>query len=165
MLDRLFARGEPALSEAGPRDAAAIAALHAASFQRGWSDGEIERMLRERNIVAHRATTGRALHGFILSRLAAGEAEILSVAVASARRGRGLARALLNLHLRRLAGLGARAVFLEVDEDNEPARRLYRRAGFREVGRRAGLLPAGPRPTRDRAGAAPRSGVTPHSPR
>ena len=58
--------------------------------------------------------------------------------MASARRGQGLARALLNLHLRRLAGLGARAVFLEVDEDNTPARRLYARAGFREVGRRAG---------------------------
>jgi ribosomal-protein-alanine N-acetyltransferase len=32
-------------------------------------------------------------------------------------------------------------VFLEVDEDNEPARRLYRRAGFREVGRRPGYYP------------------------
>ena len=93
---------------------------------------------------------GRALHGFILSRLAAGEAEILSVAVASARRGRGLARALLNLHLRRLAGLGARAVFLEVDEDNAPARRLYQRAGFREVGRRPGYYQQG----RDQAATA-----------
>ena len=37
-----------------------------------------------------------------------------------------------------LAGLGVKAVFLEVDEDNEPARRLYNRAGFREVGRRPG---------------------------
>jgi ribosomal-protein-alanine N-acetyltransferase len=141
MIRRLFARGEPALSEAGPRDAAAFAALHAISFRHGWSDGEFERMLGERNIVAHRATAGRALHGFILSRLAGGEAEIL--AVASARRGRGLARALLNLHLRRLAGLGAGAVFLEVDEDNEPARRLYRRAGFREVGRRPGYYQQG----------------------
>jgi [ribosomal protein S18]-alanine N-acetyltransferase len=138
LFARLFARGEPALSEASPRDASAIATLHAASFRHGWSDGELERMLGERNIVAHRATVGRSLHGFILTRLAAGEAEILSVAVASARRGRGLARALLNLHLRRLAGLGANAVFLEVDEDNEPARRLYQRAGFREVGRRPG---------------------------
>ena len=138
IVARLFGRGEPALSEASPRDATAIATLHAASFRHGWSDGEFERMLGERNIVAHRATVGRSLHGFILSRLVAGEAEILSVAVAAARRGRGLARALLNLHLRRLAGLGARAVFLEVDEDNEPARRLYRRAGFREVGRRPG---------------------------
>jgi ribosomal-protein-alanine N-acetyltransferase len=143
MLARLFGRAAPTLSEAGPRDAAAFAALHALSFHHGWSDGEFERMLGERNILAHRATAGRALHGFILSRLAAGEAEILSVAVAAARQGKGLGRALLDLHLRRLAGLGARAVFLEVDEDNTPARRLYPRAGFREVGRRPGYYRQG----------------------
>jgi [ribosomal protein S18]-alanine N-acetyltransferase len=137
-LSRLFGRGESTLSEAGIRDAHAMAKLHAVSFRRGWSDGEFERLLIERNVVAHRASRGRIIDGFILSRIAAGEAEILSVAVAQAQRGRGLARALLNLHLRRLAGLGARAVFLEVDEDNAPARRLYERAGFREVGRRTG---------------------------
>jgi ribosomal-protein-alanine N-acetyltransferase len=150
LLARLFARGEPALSEAGPRDATPIARLHAASFHRGWSDGEIERLLVERSTVAHRATRGGALHGFILSRLVADEAEILSVAVAASQRGRGVARALLNLHLRRLAGLGARAVFLEVDEHNEPAQRLYRRAGFREVGRRPGYYQQG----RDQPAAA-----------
>jgi ribosomal-protein-alanine N-acetyltransferase len=143
LLSRLFGRGEPVLSEAGARDASAIATLHAASFRHGWGDGEFERLLLERNVVAHRAASGRALHGFILSRLAGGEAEILSVAVASARRGRGVARALLDLHLRRLAGLGAQAVFLEVDEDNAPARRLYARAGFREVGRRPGYYTQG----------------------
>lgn len=150
MLARLFARGEPVLSEATARDAAAMAALHAASFRHGWSEGEFEHLLLDRAIVAHRATRGRALHGFILSRLAVGEAEILSVAVAQARRGRGLARGLLNLHLRRLAGLGATTVFLEVDESNEPARRLYRRAGFREVGRRQGYYQQG----RDKPAAA-----------
>jgi len=144
MLARLLGRGEAALSEATARDTAAIATLHGASFQRGWSEIEIERLLLERNIVAHRATVGRSLHGFILSRLASGEAEILSVAVAAARRGRGMARSLLNLHLRRLAGLGVRAVFLEVDEDNEPARRLYHRAGFREVGKRPGYYQKAP---------------------
>ena len=144
MLARLFARGEPVLSEATARDTAAIATLHGASFRRGWGEVEVEQLLLERNIVAHRATLGRSLHGFILSRLAAGEAEILSVAVAQARRGRGLARSLLNLHLRTLAGLAVKAVFLEVDEDNEPARRLYQRAGFREVGRRAGYYQKAP---------------------
>ena len=143
LVKRLFARGEPALAEAKTRDAAAFAKLHAASFRRGWSDGEFERLLIERNTVAHRATAGRTLAGFILSRMASGEAEILSVAVAAAWRGRGQSRRLLDLHLRRLAGLGVRAVFLEVDEDNEPARRLYRRAGFREVGRREGYYPQG----------------------
>ena len=142
-VTRLFARAEPALSDAGPRDARAMAALHAASFHRGWSDGEFEGLLLDRNVVAHRAAAGRNLVGFILSRIVTEEAEILSVAVASSRRGKGLARRLLDLHLRRLAGLGARTVFLEVDEGNVPARRLYRRAGFREVGRRKGYYPVG----------------------
>jgi ribosomal-protein-alanine N-acetyltransferase len=137
-LRRLFARPEPLLSEAGPRDAAAIAQLHAASFHRGWSDTEIERMLLDRHVLAHRAVSGRALAGFILSRMVVDEAEILSVAVAPRSRSRGLARRLLDLHLRRLAGLGTRSVFLEVEEGNEPALRLYRRAGFRQVGRREG---------------------------
>jgi ribosomal-protein-alanine N-acetyltransferase len=135
-LLRKLARPEPALSEASARDAAAFAALHAAAFRRGWSEDELEQLLLDRSVIAHRAMVGRTLAGFILSRLAAGEAEILSVAVAPARRGRGLARKLLGLHLRRLAGLGVTAVFLEVDEDNAPARRLYDRARFREVGRR-----------------------------
>lgn len=139
-LLRKLTRSEPALSEATARDAAAFAALHAAAFRRGWSEDELEQLLLDRNVIAHRAMVGtlagRMLAGFIVSRLAAGEAEILSVAVAPARRGRGLARKLLDLHLRRLAGLGVTAVFLEVDEDNAPARRLYDRARFRDVGRR-----------------------------
>ena len=142
-IARLFGHGEPALSEARPRDAAAIAKLHGAAFHRGWSDGEIESMLIDRRVVAHRATLGRTMAGFILSRCAADEAEILSVAVVPARRGKGLARRLLDLHLRRLAGLGTRAVFLEVEEGNVPARRLYARFGFREVGRREGYYREG----------------------
>jgi [ribosomal protein S18]-alanine N-acetyltransferase len=143
IVTRLFTRREPVLSQAGPRDAPALAALHGASFHRGWSDGEFEQLLLDRNIVAHRATLGRSLVGFIVSRLVRDEAEILSVAVASSKRGKGLARRLLDLNLRRLAGLGAHTVFLEVDESNVPARRLYRRAGFRDVGRRQGYYPAG----------------------
>jgi ribosomal-protein-alanine N-acetyltransferase len=142
-LIRLFTRTAPSLSEAAPRDASALAALHAKSFRRGWSDGEFERLLLDRNVLAHRAMAGRRLAGFILSRVAAGEAEILSIAVAASWRGRGLGRDLLNLHLRRLAALGVASVFLEVDEDNEPARRLYRRAGFHEVGRREGYYASG----------------------
>ena len=136
-------RGEPAVLGGAAGDAAAIAAVHAASFQRGWGEDEIHRLLLESNVVAHRAMSGGKLIGFILSRLAAGEAEILSVAIAPAWRGRALARPLLDLHLRRLAGLGVRAVFLEVDKNNAPACALYSRAGFREVGRRQGYYSGG----------------------
>jgi ribosomal-protein-alanine N-acetyltransferase len=142
IVSRLFTRSEPVLSQAGASDARALAALHGAAFHRGWSESEFEQLLVDRNVVTDRAAAGRNVVGFIMSRLALDEAEILSIAVAAARRGKGLARRLLDVHLRRLAGLGARAVFLEVEEGNVPARRLYRRAGFRQVGRREGYYPA-----------------------
>lgn len=136
LLRRLFGRGTPAISEANARDAAAIAALHGAAFHRGWSEEEVAALLIEHNMAAHRVMLGGKLAGFIMSRRAADEAEILSAAVAKPCRGRGFACDLLQHHLRRLAGGGVRAVFLEVDETNTPAIRLYRRAGFQEVGRR-----------------------------
>jgi [ribosomal protein S18]-alanine N-acetyltransferase len=141
LFSNLFARGEPVLSEAASRDATAIAALHGASFARGWSEQEIEGLLTDRHIMAHRAMSGSSMAGFIMSRLIEDEAEILSVAVVTSQRGRGLARRLLDLHLRRLAGLSAHAVFLEVDEHNAAAIRLYDRAGFREVSRRPNYYP------------------------
>jgi ribosomal-protein-alanine N-acetyltransferase len=136
MLLNWFRSKDPVLAEAVPRDAAALANLHGTSFRRGWSEDEFERLLLERNVVTHRAMIGGKLVGFVLSRLAPPEAEILSIAVAAAQRGRGLARQLLDLHLRTLNSLGVRTVFLEVDEANEPARRLYRRMGFGDAGRR-----------------------------
>jgi ribosomal-protein-alanine N-acetyltransferase len=143
LVARLLSRGEPVITEARGGDAAAIAAIHAASFQRGWSDDEFRQLIGERNVVTHRAAVGHNLTGFIMSRVTAGEAEILSVAIAPSWRGRGFARPLLDLHLRRLAGIGARTVFLEVAEHNAPAAQLYRRAGFYEVGRRPGYYDGG----------------------
>jgi [ribosomal protein S18]-alanine N-acetyltransferase len=143
IVSRLLTSAQPTFSAAGPREAAAIAALHAASFRRGWGEDEVLRLLLDKAVTAHRVMIRRALVGFIMSRVAADEAEILSVAVAPARRGRGLSRPLLDFHLRSLAGRGAHAVFLEVDEHNEPARRLYAAAGFHEVGRRPSYYEGG----------------------
>jgi ribosomal-protein-alanine N-acetyltransferase len=140
-INNLFGRAEPTITEAGAHDASAIAALHGMSFRRGWSEQEVEGLLLDRHVIAHRATGGATLDGFILSRFVEDEAEILSVAVADRQRGRGLARALLDLHLRRLAGLGARIIFLEVDANNVPALRLYHHAGFHEISRRPGYYP------------------------
>jgi ribosomal-protein-alanine N-acetyltransferase len=136
LIRRLLGRAAPAILDANARDGAAIAAVHAASFHRGWSEDEVVALLIERSVAAHCVHLGGKLVGFIMSRRAADEAEILSVAVAGHCRGRGLARDVLRHHLRRLAGDGVRTVFLEVDEGNAPALALYRRAGFREVGRR-----------------------------
>jgi [ribosomal protein S18]-alanine N-acetyltransferase len=128
--------GAAVVEPATLRDARRLAQLHAESFHRGWGEGEFERMLTERNTLIHRLKAGTGIIGFAASRMAADEAEILSVAVAASHRGRGLSRNLLLTHLGYLAGHGVRTVFLEVEENNQPARRLYERAGFGVTGRR-----------------------------
>jgi ribosomal-protein-alanine N-acetyltransferase len=135
-LTRLFGSPKPVIDAAGPRDARRLGQLHSASFHRGWREVEFEQLLAERNTLTHRLRVGRQTIGFIISRLAADEAEILSVAIDQAWRGRGLSRELLATHLGHLAGRGIRTVFLEVEENNQPAVKLYQRAGFRVVGRR-----------------------------
>jgi [ribosomal protein S18]-alanine N-acetyltransferase len=143
IVSRLMTSAQPTFSSAQPRDALPIAHLHAASFGRGWGEDEVYQLLVDSAVVAHRATIRRTMVGFIMSRLISDEAEILSVAIAPARRGRGLSRPLLDFHLRSLAGHGARTVFLEVDEHNVPACRLYGGAAFHEVGRRRGYYEGG----------------------
>lgn len=143
LLRRWLNRGDPAFASAGIGDAADLAALHDESFRRGWSEAEFEQLLIDPRVLVDRVAFRRDLAGFIISRWAAGEAEILSVAVMAARRRRGLAGRLLALHLHKLANLGVRRVFLEVDAANVAACRLYRRAGFCEVGRRPGYYDTG----------------------
>ena len=128
--------GTPSIEAATLRDAPRLAQLHGASFHRGWGEGEFERMISERNTLVHRLTLGRKTIGFAVSRIGADEAEILSIAIDAGQRGRGLSRNLLLTHLGHLAGRGVRRIFLEVEENNMPARRLYERAGFAAVGRR-----------------------------
>jgi ribosomal-protein-alanine N-acetyltransferase len=135
-LSGLWNGGTAAIEPATLRDASKLAELHGASFHRGWGEGEFETMLTERNTLVHRLRLGRKIIGFAVSRMAADEAEILSIAVAASHRGRGLSYDLLLTHLGHLAGHGVRVVFLEVEENNQPARRLYARAGFGVAGRR-----------------------------
>lgn len=136
LFPALFGKIAVVVEPAGLRDAPRLAQLHRASFHRGWGADEFEQILIERNSLAHRLRRGNNTIGFIVSRIAADEAEILSIAVASKYRGRGYSRDLLRTHLGHLAGYGVKTVFLEVEENNRPARSLYQRAGFRVVGRR-----------------------------
>lgn len=138
---RLFEKSEPAIFEARPGDAAAIASVHSLAFLHGWSENEVERLLSDRATIGHvaRIKGGKGpVVAFVLSHAVQDEAEILTIAVTSQARGRGIAEKLLSRHMGRLAALGVRKLFLEVDEKNAAARRLYARAGFSEVGRREG---------------------------
>ena len=116
------------------------AALHAASFAHGWPTAEFEALLASKSTTGAAAVDGASdeLRGFALSRIAADEAEILTVAVQAAFRNRGIGRALMTDMLARLTAAHVRSLFLEVEGANRPAIALYTRLGFREVGRRSG---------------------------
>lgn len=114
----------------------ALAALHARAFTtpRPWSAEEFSGWLVDP--LAFLLLEGDA--GFLLGRAVAGEAELLTVAVAPEARGRGLGQRLVSRFLYQARLRGAEVAFLEVAEDNAPARAVYSKAGFTESGRRRG---------------------------
>ena len=74
--------------------------------------------------------------GFAIMRVLGDEAELLLIAVETDLRGRGIGAALLNRLTALSEGRGAKKFFLEVRAGNEAAIRLYRKAGFQEIGLR-----------------------------
>jgi ribosomal-protein-alanine N-acetyltransferase len=114
-------------------DPASLAALHAASFPDAWDAKAIADLLATPGTFAFHADDG-----FVLARVAAGEAEILTLAVAPSARGKGLGRVLLQAVITRARAMGAQTMFLEVGADNPAARALYAALGFTKVGDRKG---------------------------
>jgi ribosomal-protein-alanine N-acetyltransferase len=129
-----------AIDPAGRSHARPMADLHALSFSRPWTDGEFADLLAKDTVfgfVARHIPAGseNAL-GFVLARAVAGEAEILTITVAPEWQRRGLGRQLMDAVLARSHSDRAESVFLEVDETNAVAIRLYRKLGFFQVGGR-----------------------------
>lgn len=122
------------------REAGSCAQLHEGAFAHGWSEHDFESLLASSACCADGAFEGEGgpLAGFLLSRRAADEAEILTIAVAPRLRRRGVGKRLIQRQARRLAEMGARRLFLEVAEDNAGALALYRDLGFQQEGRRKG---------------------------
>jgi len=136
-----FARRDYLLERLQRDDSAQIAGLHREDFARPWSPAEFTALIDQDTVfgfVAHEVGHRQQLAGFVLSRLAADEAEILTVAVARTHRRQGIGRDLMEAVMRELHGARASHLMLEVDETNLPAVALYRRLGFSQVGKRPG---------------------------
>lgn len=134
---------QPTVPTVAPLSAAhapACAAIHAASFAHAWSPTDLESLIADRGVLADGLFLGdlKRPKGFVLSRAVIDEAEILTIALEPAARGGGQSRTLLDRHLETLRRQGVARLHLEVDEANAPARRLYERFGFVQVGRREG---------------------------
>jgi ribosomal-protein-alanine N-acetyltransferase len=132
------------IQRVGRERAGELAALHAGSFETAWSEAEIAALLEGPG-----ATALLAEDGFILVRTTAGEAEVLTLAVAPEGRRRGVGRALLREALVQVVETGAESLFLEVAADNAPALGLYGAEGFAEVGRRRGYYARPGQPAAD----------------
>ena len=140
MIFGLSRSSPPVIRLLRPDRARECARLHGQGFAHPWPAEEFAALIANSSTLGAAAldpVNGR-LRGFALSRLAADEAEILTVAVDAAFQGKGIGRALLAENLRQAANAGARAMFLEVAKDNAPALALYERFGFVKVGERAG---------------------------
>lgn len=112
-----------------------MAQLHAESFTlpQPWSQAEIESTLSSPFTFA--LTRPDA---FLLAQVVAGEATLLTIAVAPKARRLGLGRALVVEFISQAQNRQATSAFLEVAETNHAARALYESAGFAATGRRKG---------------------------
>lgn len=75
-------------------------------------------------------------NGFIVYRATLDEAELITIGVHPDARRSGIAATMIELMVRDLIARGVKKVFLEVAENNHPARALYERHGFTVAGRR-----------------------------
>lgn len=144
-----------ALRALGTRDLDLAASLHHGAFtpmgERAWSRQELAELLASQGVKGFVLAAESDAIGFALMRMAADEAELLTLAVHPAHWRRGAGRALLEAVIGTSRSLGARTLFLEVGADNDAARALYGHAGFEAMGRRQGYY--------RRAAAAPADAI------
>lgn len=110
-----------------------MAALHARCFTlpRPWSAVEFAQLLAQPSVFALTRP-----HGMIMGRVILDEAELLTLAVAPEARGQGTGTDLTQGFLDQARARGAVSAFLEVAANNAPARALYDRLGWQQVGLR-----------------------------
>jgi ribosomal-protein-alanine N-acetyltransferase len=128
-------------------DLDAVLAIEARAFPQPWSRAFFEKELvspQAHCIVAVRDDDEpAALVGYTVAWRVLDEVHLLNVAVHAGHRGGAIGRRLLEHVLDDGRATGARVVYLEVRAGNVPARRLYRRLGFRDLGVRRGYYGPG----------------------
>ena len=120
-------------------DVPAILEIERAVFSDPWSAQSFREALGHPAVYfsCARRDEGDVL-GYVVAWFVADEGEIANLAVARSAWGEGIGRALLDGALSEAVSRDVTAVYLEVRESNERARRLYESRGFEDVGRRRG---------------------------
>ena len=127
-----------------PHHASLLAVLHKDAFADVWDAHAFAGLLAHPGAFGFIALSDKKdPAGFILLRMAADEAEIITMAVLPAHKRQGIARALLDHARTDASARGVVSLFLEVGETNAAARALYEKAGFVLTGQRPGYYKKG----------------------
>jgi ribosomal-protein-alanine N-acetyltransferase len=127
------------IEPAQPRDADAVARLHARSFYRGWPREDIEAYLIDPDTPTLVACDARRnVVGFAMLRILGDDVELMTIAVDKKHQGKGIGAALLRACFEDLMMTPARRMILEVAADNPSALRLYSKLGFSQISERKG---------------------------
>ena len=113
-----------------------IAELETLCFSDPWSEASIAAELSNPLSCWLVAMEGERLAGYIGSQTVMGETDMMNVAVHPDFRRQGVAQALILALVEALKARGSHWLMLEVRGSNAPARALYAKLGFAEVGRR-----------------------------
>lgn len=124
------------IEAAGAESAELLARLHAAAFAKPWSAEEIAKLLANPAAFAIVSREQDDHRGFAMAWAAAGDSELLTLAVVPGARRKGVGASLVTAASVAALVRGAASMHLEVSEDNEVARALYRKLGYEEAGRR-----------------------------
>jgi ribosomal-protein-alanine N-acetyltransferase len=89
-----------------------------------------------------RAGDNNELIGYGVLMRGVGEAHLLNISIAPAHQRRGYGARLLEYFVQLAQRERFEALYLEVRPSNDPARRLYARRGFTQIGRRRDYYPA-----------------------
>ena len=124
------------ISQMTEEDVAAVAALEAENFSRPWSYDAFFQTLSDENYIVMIAKDRDALLGYCVLLCTGEEADITNVCTVPAARGKGVATEMLTALMEEGKSRGVAEFFLEVREGNVPARALYTKLGFEEIGLR-----------------------------
>ena len=115
-----------------------IHAIETECFSEPWNEETIISQLGGNNHVFLVALDGESVVGYVGMMNVLDEGYISNVAVTSAYRRQKIADALIDELMNRASALELSFVTLEVRESNEPAKALYAKHGFQQVGLRKG---------------------------
>jgi ribosomal-protein-alanine N-acetyltransferase len=129
------------IQQAGPLHATMLSGIHGRAFaaEEAWDERIIAGQLSQPGVFGLVDPRG----GMILVRVAADEAEVLTLAVVPERRQQGVGAALIREAAAEARRREAGRLFLEVSTRNPAARGLYQSLGFAQIGRRAGYYANG----------------------